>query len=111
MHASASSMGLARPKPSISSSVNVRKIIVVVIGFEVVAAAAKKGVLNDNVVFFSIFHLPGTSIFANKLSFRSLRATLNTNLQAPVRLLPVTSNCMNVWERIMYYAWRCSSVV
>lgn len=37
--------------------------------------------------------LPGTSMHANKLSFLSLRATLNTNLQAPVKFDPVTSNC------------------
>lgn len=51
-------------------------------------------------------HLPGTSMFANKLSFLSFRATLNTNLQAPVRLLPVTSNC--VFGIRVFGGCRCS---
>lgn len=40
--------------------------------------------------------VPGTSLLRNKLSFLSFLATLKTNLQAPVKLLPVTRN----WKRL-----------
>lgn len=46
----------------------------------------------------NVTRLPGTSIFANKLSFRSFRATLNASFIAPVRLLPVTFNCMHMGD-------------
>lgn len=46
----------------------------------------------------NVTRLPGTSIFANKLSFRSFRATLKHSLVAPVRLLPVTFNCMHMGD-------------
>lgn len=46
----------------------------------------------------NVTRLPGTSIFANKLSFRSFRATLKHSFIAPVRLLPVTFNCMHMGD-------------
>lgn len=46
----------------------------------------------------NVTRLPGTSIFANKLSFRSFRATLKQSFIAPVRLLPVTFNCIHMGD-------------
>lgn len=65
----------------------------------------------------NVTRLPGTSIFANKLSFRSFRATLKHSFIAPVRLLPVTFNCMhmvderNVKFEIGYILYRVAVAV
>lgn len=102
MHASASSVGLARPKPSISNSIKV------VTKFLVWFFLYFIGVNVHLIYGFKCHrHLPGTSILANKLSFLSLRATLNTNLQAPVKFDPVTSNCEYITNICIYGGCVC----